>query len=67
MKVQQSFEALKEKIYSALMLAFPNFDLMFEVDCDASNVGIGVVLSQEGRPIVFLSEKLIDAKMKHST
>ncbi|GKV08696.1 hypothetical protein SLEP1_g20294 [Rubroshorea leprosula] len=66
-KAQQSFEELKRQLTETSVLALPNFDLMFEVDCDASNVGIGVVLSQEGRLIAFFSEKLNDTKLRYST
>lgn len=48
-KAQQSFEKLKERFTKAHALSLPNFKLVFEFDCDASNVGIGAVLSQEGR------------------
>ena len=38
---------------------------MFQVDCDASCIAIGVVLSQEGRLKAYFSEKLNDAKRKY--
>ena len=39
---------------------------MFQLDCDAIGTTIGAILSQEGRPIAYFSEKLNDAKRKFS-
>jgi hypothetical protein len=43
---QRSFEQLKTKLTSAPLLVFPNFTKKFILDTDASNSGIGAVLSQ---------------------
>ena len=50
----------------APILGLLDFFKVFEVDCDASQVGIGGVLNQ-GHPISHFSEKLNDAKQKYST
>ena len=44
------------------MLLLPDFNKPFQVRCDASGIAIGVVLSQDDRPIAYFSEKLNDAK-----
>jgi len=46
-----AFEKLKSKLSEAPMLALPNFDKLFEVDCDVSGVGIGVSLCKINIPV----------------
>ena len=43
---QKAFEELRSRLVSAPILAFPDYEKEFIVDTDASNDGIGAVLSQ---------------------
>ncbi|WMV58244.1 hypothetical protein MTR67_051629 [Solanum verrucosum] len=52
---------------SASLLQLPNFDKIFEVECDACKVGIGAILMQDQKPFAYFSEKLKGATLNYST
>ena len=62
---EEAFERLKCLMTRAPVLRLPDFNRVFEVACDASGVGVGGVLSQEGHPVEFYSQKLNDVQRRY--
>ncbi|XP_014208619.1 uncharacterized protein LOC106639490 [Copidosoma floridanum] len=68
---EQAFNELKNSLIKAPVLARPDFSKLFTVQCDASGLAIGAVLTQEHEdgehPIVFVSRTLNPVEKNYST
>ena len=68
---QQAFENLKNKLVNAPILKYADPNIPYVITTDASEVGVGGVLSQsvnsEEHPVAYTSRKLNEAEQKYST
>ncbi|WVZ80713.1 hypothetical protein U9M48_028170 [Paspalum notatum var. saurae] len=62
-----AFNTLKDKLTHAPLLQLPDFNKVFELECDASSIELGAVLLQEEKPVAYFSEKLSGASLRYST
>nr|GFB82884.1 reverse transcriptase domain-containing protein [Tanacetum cinerariifolium] len=67
----QAFQTLKKKLTEAPILIAPNWDLPFELMCDASDFAIGAVLGRRHekhfKPIRYASKTMNDAETNYTT
>lgn len=68
---ERAFTTLRDALCKEPVLAYPNFDLEFNVTTDASGYAVGAVLSQgkigTDRPIAYASRLLNGAELNYST
>ena len=62
---EKAFTELKNKLISAPVLSIPDQSKPFTLHCDASDLAIGAVLSQDDHPVGFTSRKLIEAELNY--
>lgn len=65
-KAEENFQKLKS-FYRHPVLKLPDFNILFEIECDADLVGIGAVLIQAGHPIAYFSKILAESRKKWTT
>lgn len=67
-EADNAFLKLKSLLVSSPVLTTPDFNLPFNIHCDASSTGLGVVLCQgpEDSPIAFASRQLRGAELNYS-
>ncbi|GKA47885.1 reverse transcriptase domain-containing protein [Tanacetum coccineum] len=67
----ESFETLKMKLTQAPILVAPDWDLPFEIMCDASDFAVGPVLGQRKtkhfQPIHYASKTMTEAQAHYTT
>ena len=66
---QNAFETLKQKLCEAPVLKYPDFNKNFVLTTDASNEGLGAILSQsqDGHPCCYISRTLNPPEKNYST
>ena len=64
---QASFEELKKRLTTTPVLVLPDLNKSFSIYCDASRLGLGCVLMQEGRVVAYSSRQLKKHELNYPT
>jgi hypothetical protein len=64
---QKAFEQAKRIICKEVLLSYPDFNEPFEIHTDASDLQLGTVIAQKGKPIAFYSRKLTPTQRRYTT
>jgi len=64
---EATFNQLKQALTTPPTLCLPDFSQPFVVECDASGLGIGAVLTQNSHPVTYFSVALKGSSLTLST
>ena len=63
---QNAFESIKRVITSLPVLAYFDKTKKHTIQCDASKKGLGAVLLQESKPVIYVSKALTETEQRYS-
>ena len=66
-KHQKLFNAVKKIISHKTFLSYPDFDKLFNIHTDVSDLQLCAVISQNNKPIAFYSRKIDPAQTWYTT
>jgi hypothetical protein len=64
---EASFQELKKRLTTTLVLTMPDMEKPFSIFCDASGQGVGCVLMQDGHVVAYASRQLRKYEEKYPT
>jgi hypothetical protein len=64
---EASFQELKRRLTTALVLVMPDMEKPFSIYCDASGQGLGCVVMQDGRVVAYASRQLRKHEVNYLT
>jgi hypothetical protein len=64
---RKAFDDMKHRLCSTPLLSLPDLEQPFEIEIDASDYVVGIVLTQHGHPVTYHSETLSHNVHKYPT
>ena len=65
-KQQSAFEAIKQVIMTLPVLTYFKKTKKYTIQCDASKKGLGAVLLQQSKPVMYMSRSLTETEQRYS-
>ena len=64
---QKAFDEIKRSVAQDILLAYLYFNKHFDIHTDVSYYHLGIVISQNGKPIAFYRRKLTGPQTRYTT